>query len=76
MASAARIKISDKLISWAEVIFVMEKRHREQLKSRFPLVLDEKRIVVLHIPDVYKYMDDDLIELLKISVSEHLSPLH
>lgn len=71
-APVARIKVSEKLVSWAEVIFVMEKRHREQLKSRFPLVLNEKEIIVLNIPDEYGYMDDELVELLKASVSMYL----
>jgi predicted protein tyrosine phosphatase len=71
-ASAARIKISEQLLSWAGVIFVMEKRHREQLKSRFPLISDEKKIIVLNIPDEYEYMDDELVELLKVSVSTYL----
>ncbi|MDR6784605.1 putative protein tyrosine phosphatase [Pedobacter africanus] len=71
-APVARIKISEKLLSWAEIIFVMEKRHREQLKSRFPLILDEKEVIVLDIPDEYGYMDDELVELLKASVSRYL----
>ncbi|MNY56298.1 hypothetical protein D3C86_1923630 [compost metagenome] len=71
-SSVARIKVSEKLLSWAGIIFVMEKRHREQLKSKFPLILDEKEIVVLNIPDEYEYMDDELVELLKASVSTYL----
>jgi predicted protein tyrosine phosphatase len=71
-ASVARIKISEKLLSWAGIIFVMEKRHREQLKSRFPLILDEKKIIVLNIADEYEYMDDELVELLKVSVNTYL----
>jgi len=73
-ASVARIKVSEKLLSWAEIIFVMEKRHREQLKSKFPLILDEKEIIVLNIPDEYEYMDDELVELLKVSVNKWFNP--
>jgi len=31
----ARIKVTEKLINWSDLIFVMEKRHRERLKEKF-----------------------------------------
>ena len=31
----ARIKVTEKLISWSDLIFVMEKKHRERLKEKF-----------------------------------------
>lgn len=34
--------------------------------------MDQKRIIVLDIPDEYKYMDDELIEILKTSPSPYL----
>lgn len=69
---SARKTVNAKDIEWAELIFVMEHKHKERLKSTFSRQLQYKKIIVLDIPDEYKYMDEKLIELLKISVEEHL----
>jgi predicted protein tyrosine phosphatase len=68
----ARIKITEKLIDWADLIFVMEKRHRERLQEKFGSVTDAKEIIILDIPDDYLYMDPELIEILETSVSPYL----
>jgi predicted protein tyrosine phosphatase len=68
----ARIKITEKLIDWADLIFVMEKRHRERLHEKFGSVTDDKEIIILDIPDDYQYMDPELIEILEISVTPYL----
>jgi predicted protein tyrosine phosphatase len=68
----ARIKITEKLITWADLIFVMEKRHKERLKEKYGTLLDEKEIIILDIQDNYRYMDSELIDTLKISVSPYL----
>lgn len=60
------ISVSD--IQWSDVIFVMEKKHRQRIQASFPRLLQYKRMYVLDIPDEYRYMDEDLIELLKMSV--------
>ncbi len=67
--NSARIRINSKLIIWAEIIFVMEKIHKEKLAERFPNEIINKRIVILEISDDYKYMDKELIEEIKTSVS-------
>ena len=71
-AASARVKVSEKLVAWADLIFVMEKRHREQLRERFPMVISNNNLVVLNIPDEYQYMDDELIETIKSSVAQHI----
>ena len=68
----ARIKVTGKLISWSNLIFVMEKRHRDRLKEKFGSVTDTKEIIILDIQDDYKYMDPELIEILQTSVSPYL----
>lgn len=64
----ARIKVTQNLILWAELIFVMEKKHKDRLCEKFGSIMDHKVIVILDIPDVYKYMDAELIEILEASV--------
>lgn len=71
-ASSAIVKVSGKLLDWAELIFVMEKRHKDQIKKKFPSELENKEIVVLDIPDEYQYMDAELIEILALSVAPYV----
>ena len=71
-AENARIKVNRKLIDWADIIFAMEKRHKQMLKERFATSIQPKKIVVLDIEDRYQYMDEELIEILRVSVSPYL----
>ena len=68
----ARIKVNEKLIIWADLIFVMEKRHKQRLQDRFDQLLNDKKIVILDIEDNYQYMDEELIETLRASVGPYL----
>lgn len=71
-ATDARIKVNEKLINWADLIFVMEKRHKEILKEKFNQSIAVKRVVVLDIEDNYQYMDEELIDILKTCVNAYL----
>jgi len=71
-SKTARIRVNRSQIDWADKIFVMEKRHRERLKELFGDRLDSKELIVLDIPDEYKYMDEDLIGNLRDSVEYYL----
>lgn len=68
----AATAISADLIEWADLIFAMENRHRDKLRERFGKLLRTKRIIVLHVPDDYDYMEAGLIEILKKKVATHL----
>jgi predicted protein tyrosine phosphatase len=63
-SGSARRKVTSLDLKWADLIFVMEDKHIQRLVSDFPGELKYKEIHVLDIPDDYKYMDPDLIELL------------
>jgi len=73
--ATARIKLSAKLVLWADIIFAMEKEHKQRLVERFPLETIEKEIVVLDIPDEYQFMDPELVEEIKASVSPYIDQL-
>lgn len=68
----ARIKVNSGHIGWADIIFVMEKKHIRRLRDRFNSLLINKKVICLDIPDEYKYMDEELIEILKSRVSEYI----
>jgi predicted protein tyrosine phosphatase len=54
----ARIKVNEKLLNWADIIFVMERRHKALLKERFPQAIASKEIIVLDIKDNYQFGDE------------------
>jgi predicted protein tyrosine phosphatase len=64
----ARRTVSVNDIAWASVIMVMEEKHKSRLKAEFGRLLDGRTIHVLDVPDDYKYMDPELIDLLEQSV--------
>ncbi|NOU72673.1 protein tyrosine phosphatase [Paenibacillus sp. LMG 31458] len=68
----ARIKVTSGHIGWADLIFVMEKKHFSRLKQKFGSILNDKSIWNLDIPDDYVYMDEELIEILKTRVSDYI----
>jgi predicted protein tyrosine phosphatase len=68
----ARVTINAKMIRWADVILVMEKRHRDIIVEQFETELHGKIIKVLHIPDEFEYMDDALVEILEERLTFHL----
>ena len=69
---AARIRLNSKMITWADLIFVMEKKHKQRMHENFPMIARDKNIIVLDIPDEYQYMDSELIEIINTSVSSYL----
>lgn len=64
--------ISLDLIEWADIIYVMERVHRQRLNSKFQKALKSKQLKVLNIPDDYEYMDPSLIDILKTKLARHL----
>jgi len=65
----ARRPIGPADIRWADVIFVMESKHRQRLQAEYSRLLEHKRLHVLDIPDDYRYMDPELIAILEDSVA-------
>jgi predicted protein tyrosine phosphatase len=69
----ARIKITAGLINWADWIFVMEKRHAAIVKQKYPNEIANKSLVVLQIGDDYRFMDEELIDILTSRLAEYLT---
>jgi len=64
--------VSGDLIEWADIIFVMEKTHRDKVSKKFKKLLKVKKIVCLDIPDNYERMDPLLVRKLIDKVSQHV----
>ncbi|OQP59414.1 protein tyrosine phosphatase [Niastella vici] len=69
---SAKIRVSAKDILWADLIFAMEKKHKQRLLDKFPAETEQKEIIILDIEDEYTYMDKELIEMIKLSVDAYL----
>ena len=66
----ARIKVTAGMLGWADVVVVMEKRHKERLRQKYPEALAEKPCVCLFIPDDYEYLEEELIRVLRERMEE------
>jgi predicted protein tyrosine phosphatase len=68
----ARIRVTAGHLGWADVIFVMEKKHLRRLRAKFAEELMRKPVACLHIPDDYQFMQRELVALLQATVTPHL----
>lgn len=64
----ARRTISEDDLRWADVVMVMEYKHRDRIVAAFPRLVEHVTIHVLDIPDEYREMDPELVELLQLMV--------
>ncbi|MDB5236773.1 MAG: hypothetical protein JWR44_3766 [Hymenobacter sp.] len=68
----ARVRVTSGHLGWAEVVFVMERRHADRLHEKYAAELEGKSVVVLRIPDKYRFGDPALVALLRRKLAEHL----
>lgn len=61
--------VTEKQLSWADMVIVMEEAQRNGIAKRFPEQYMQKRIVSLEIPDVYHFNQPELIEALNSKVN-------
>jgi predicted protein tyrosine phosphatase len=61
----ARVRVAAGHLGWADVIFVMEKKHADRLRAKFGTELHGKPIINLRIPDDYQFQDPALVTLLR-----------
>lgn len=64
--------ISAKLLTWADLVLVMENEHTARIRDRFRGKIDLPKMVSLGIPDDYEFMNPELIGLLEAGVKEVL----
>jgi len=62
--------LTQKELSWADTVIVMEDEQRSEIAKRFPRLYMQKRILALDIPDIYHFNQPELIEILKSKVNE------
>ena len=68
----ALVPVDRVLLEWADEIVVMSAQQAEQIRA---MLEDEKPIVVLRIPDNFRYRDPELIRLIRESYDKHTKEL-
>jgi predicted protein tyrosine phosphatase len=69
-ATFAQTKISRELLQWADWVIAMEDYHIREIKRIFPDYQGLDKIIALQIPDIYSYMQAELIELIQEKFEE------
>ncbi len=65
-------RLSIEQIEWADIIFIMEPRHKTQLVSKFGGAIRGKQVINLDVPDLYSFMEAELVEILAGKIRLHL----
>ncbi|MDD3443821.1 MAG: hypothetical protein PHS60_00305 [Zavarzinia sp.] len=65
-SASARRRLTRDDIRWADLILVMEDKHAARIRADFRQDLRCKALHVLGIPDDYRYMDAELVELFEM----------
>jgi predicted protein tyrosine phosphatase len=68
----ARTRVNRRMIDWADVVFVMEERQLQDLRTMLPNHPKLEEVICLEIPDEYGFLDPPLVELLQERVSARL----
>ena len=63
--------LTEKHLSWADLVIVMEDQQRSEIAKRFPKQYLQKRILSFDIPDIYTYNNYKLVQLLKSKFNEY-----
>ena len=63
-------------LRWAQLVLVMEKKYAGRLRAAFPNLDPFPPVVSLDIPDDYAFMQEELIQLLRITVNAALVAHH
>ena len=71
----AMVQVNERMLDWADVVFVMDDEQQASLTSAFPRHPAVARIVNLDIKDDYHFLDPDLVALLRERVTPHLERL-
>ena len=67
----AKRRISETDLLWADVIYVMEREHKQWITENFGEV-KLPPIDILDVPDEFEFMDPNLQEMLVLSLNEDI----
>ena len=71
----AMVTVNQRMLEWADVVFVMDDRQCAALRDMFPGHPALDRLVCLDIDDNYHFLDPELITLLRDRTQPYLERL-
>jgi predicted protein tyrosine phosphatase len=71
----ALVRVNVNMLNWADVIFIMDPEQRRWLESTFTAHPALPRVICLDIPDVFTFLQPELVELLEQRVPQHLATI-
>ena len=69
----ALVRVNQRMLEWADDIFIMDPSQRQALQAMFPDHPALERLVCLEIPDDYVFLQPELVALLEDKVRKHLA---
>lgn len=64
--------LDERMMQDSDLVFVMENKYKTEIRQITGKSYSDK-IIVLNIPDVYKYYDKELIDILSSKVEDYLN---
>ncbi len=74
LSPLARVQVTEELLAWADLIFVMERRLLKMLRRAFRPALADREVICLDVPDDYQCMQPELLAVLTERLGPHLGP--
>lgn len=71
----ALVQVNQRMLEWADVVFVMDDEQCRELARMFPGHPAVDRIICLHISDDYHFLDPALVTLLEERTLPHFAKL-
>src|SRR3972149_2849376 len=72
-AEDALVRVNQRMLDWADVVFTMDPAQQRALQHMFPSHPGLKKLVCLEIPDDFAFLHPELVKLLKERVTPHLA---
>jgi predicted protein tyrosine phosphatase len=69
----ALVRVNQRMLEWADVIFTMDGEQRRDLARMFPAHPALERLICLEIPDRYDFLDPELVSLLRERTATYLT---
>ena len=64
--------LTKELIDKAYYVVCMQEEHRDFIAEYFPKEYMQKKIIVIDVPNIYCYMQKELVELLKRKIKKNI----
>ena len=68
----AMVQVNQRMLEWADLIFVMDELQVEHLAVLFPGHESLGRVICLHIADDYHFLDPALVAMLQERTAPHI----